>query len=86
MIDKIVKLIFTWGRLRSAIFAEVDMYNSVKRTLEDPYWGSTAMAVWSDDDGWRGWTKTSSGYYFVDYPETSISSIMQELQDKEDIV
>jgi len=86
MIDKIVSLIFRWGRLRSALFAEVDMYNSVKRTLDDPYWGSTATCVWSEDDGWRGWTKTDTGYYFVDYPETSLGSIMDELQDKENLV
>ena len=86
MIEKVINLIFKIKPLRQHIFAEVDLYNSVSRTLKDPYWGSTATAVWSEDDGWRGWTKTSTGYYFVDYPEMSLSSIMEELQDKEDIV
>lgn len=86
MIERLVNLLFKWNNLRSVIFAEVDMYNSVSRTIRDPYWGSIAMTVWDDVDGWRGWTKTFTGYYFVDYPEPSFGSIMDELQNKEDIV
>lgn len=82
MIERLVNLLFKWNSLRRAIFAEVDMYNSVSRTIKDPYWGSTAMSMWDDVDGWRGWTKTDTGYYFVDYPEPSFGSIMDELQDK----
>ena len=86
MIDLLVSLIFKFKSIRTAIFQEVDLYNSVARTIDDPYWGSTAICMWSDDDGWRGWAKTATGYYFVDYPEPSLGSIMHELQDKEDIV
>lgn len=86
VIDNLVNLIFSSKKLRRAIFAEVDLYNSVSRTINDPYWGSTATVMWSEDDGWRGWTKTDDGYYFVDYPEPSLSSLMYELEDKENII
>jgi hypothetical protein len=80
MIDKIIRLIFSFKKLRLAIFDEVDLYNSITRTLEDPYYGSTALAVWCEDDGWRGWTKTDEGYLFIDYPETSLYNIFSELE------
>lgn len=81
MIDKIIKLIFSFKKLRLAIFDEVDLYNSITRTLADPYHGSTALAVWCEEDGWRGWTKTDNGYLFIDYPKPSLSNIFSELDE-----
>lgn len=77
MIDKIVNLIFRWEKLRLAIFAEVDWYNSISRTLADPEAMKTASAMWCEADGWRGWhIKDDGAYYFHDLPEKGIGDII----------
>lgn len=85
--DRLVNLIFKWKRLRLAIFAEVDWYNSISRTLADLEAMKTASAMWCEEDGWRGWDiKDDGSYYFHDVPEKSISDMMDILyfQDKSD--
>lgn len=84
MIDKIVNLIFKWDRLRTAIFLEVDWYNSITRTINDPEAMRTASAMWCETDGWRGWTiKDSGNYYFHDLPEKSLFDMMDILYEKD---
>lgn len=74
---KLIDLIFSWEKLRIAIFAEVDFYNSISRTLSDPEAMKTASAMWCEPDGWRGWCIKDNGvYYFHDLPEKGIADIM----------
>jgi hypothetical protein len=76
MIDFIVNSIFKWNRLRTAIFAEVDLYNSIGITLKDPEASATASLMWFEQDGWRGWTIRDNGsYYFNDIPESNLTEL-----------
>lgn len=87
MINKIVDLIFSWEKLRFAIFAEVDWYNSISRTLADPEAMKTASAMWCEPDGWRGWyIKDDNTYYFHDLPEKGIGDMIDILWDREDVI
>jgi hypothetical protein len=78
MLDKVVNMIFSLDSLRTAVFAEVDLYNSVTRIMSDPESSKIACAVWCDEDGWRGWNIKEDGtYYFHDIPEHSLGDIME---------
>ena len=80
MIDWIIRQLFKWQALRFGIFSEVDWYNSITRTLDDPEAMKTASAFWCEPDGWRGWEIKEDGtYYFHDIPEKSISDIFDLL-------
>lgn len=84
MIDWIVRQIFKWESLRFAIFSEVDLYNSISRTLSDPDAMQIATTIWCDPDGWRGWSiKDNGNYYFHDIPEKSFSKILGIIMNKE---
>ena len=77
MIDKVVNMIFSLDSLRTAVFAEVDLYNSVTRIIADDESSKIACAVWCDEDGWRGWNIKEDGtYYFHDIPEHTLGDIM----------
>lgn len=85
MIEKIVSLLFRWQPLRVAIFSEVDWYNSITRTMNDPEQMKIATSIWCDTDGWRGWNiKDNGSYYFHDTPENSLGSLMDILMWGED--
>lgn len=85
MIDWIIRQLFRWEALRFAIFAEVDWYNSISRTLEDPEAMKTTSCMWCEPDGWRGWSIQENGrYYFHDVPEKSISDIFEIIYNKEE--
>jgi hypothetical protein len=80
MIDKVVNMIFNLDSLRTAVFAEVDLYNSVTRIMADDESSKVACAVWCDEDGWRGWKIKEDGtYYFHDIAEHSLGNIMNEV-------
>lgn len=84
MIDRLVKLLFSWDRLRVAIFAEVDWSNSIGRTLNDPDSMKTASEFWCEEDGWRGWSiKDDGSYYFHDVPEHHLGDILDLVIKKE---
>ena len=78
MIDFIVRQLFKWHTLKVHIFSEVDWYNSITRTLNDPESMRTAVAIWCEQDGWRGWNydDEKNKYYFHDLPEKSIYDII----------
>ena len=77
MINWIVDNLFKWDSLRIALFSEVDWYNSISRTLEDPDSMKTVSTIWCEPDGWRGWNLKDEGtYYFHDLPENGIADIM----------
>lgn len=78
--DRLIKLLFSWEKLRTAIFAEVDFYNSITRTLNDPEEMKIASAMWCEPDGWRAWTIKDDGtYYFHDLPEKALGDIFDIL-------
>lgn len=86
MIDWLIEKLFKWDRLRMAIFAEVDWYNSISRTLNDPEAMEIASAFWCESDGWRGWSIKDNGtYYFHDIAEKSISDIMYIINTLEEV-
>lgn len=82
--DKLINFLFKFDNLRLAIFAEVDWYNSITRTLNDPESMKTASAFWCESDGWRGWSvKDDGNYYFHDLPEKSLGDILDIVIKKE---
>ena len=75
-VDNIINLLFKSKSLRTAIFAEVDFYNSISRTLSDPEAMKTASVMWCESDGWRGWNVKDDGTYcFHDVPEKSLDDL-----------
>ncbi len=85
--DRLIRLIFSWEKLRLAIFAEVDFYNSISRTLDDPESMKVASAMWCEPDGWRGWhIKDDGTYHFNDFPEKSFGDIFDTIYNKEELV
>lgn len=84
MVDNIIRIIFSWEKLRLAIFSEVDWHNSITRTLNDPDSMKAVSAFWCEEDGWRGWgIKEDGSYYFHDIPEKHISDILDIVIKKE---
>lgn len=80
MIDKVVNMIFSLDSLRTAVFSEVDLYNSITRIMADDESSKIACTVWCDEDGWRGWKIKEDGtYYFHDIPEHTLGDIMNEV-------
>jgi hypothetical protein len=79
MIDRLVQLFFRWGNLREAIFAEVNLYNSIKWISADPEAMRPVSAIWCDNDGWRGWSQKDNRYYFNDVPEKTLGDIFDIL-------
>jgi hypothetical protein len=80
MIDRIVNVLFRWGSLRNALFAEVNFHNSIGRIMKDPESMKTASAFWDEGDGWRGWSIEGDKYYFNDVPEHDLMGVMESLE------
>ena len=53
--DRIVNLLFRWGKLRNALMDEVHMYDQLNNILSDPKNMETASCIWLEEDGWKGW-------------------------------
>jgi len=68
MIDKLISILFKWTGFREALFAEVNMYNSLTRIMKDPESMEIASAFWEEPDGWKGWTVEENKYYFCVKP------------------
>lgn len=81
--DRLVNWLFSWERLRTAIFNEVNMYNSLTRIMADPEEMKAASAMWEDVDGWRGWSIRDNKYYFHDTPEKDLMDLMEVLWREE---
>jgi len=79
LIDFIVRTLFRWDALRTAIFDEVNWYNSIGLIFEDKEAMKTAAAFWWEPDGWRGWTEENGKYYFHDIPEPTIGDILDTI-------
>jgi len=48
MIDKLISILFKWTGFREALFAEVNMYNSLTRIMKDPESMEIASAFWEE--------------------------------------
>ncbi len=80
MIDWLINKLFWWAPVREAIFAEVNLYNSITRTINDPESMKIVSSFWDEEDGWRGWkVKDDGSYYFHDVPEKTLGDIMEVL-------
>ena len=78
MIDRLISTIFSWGKLRLAIFDEVHMYDRITEMLNDKEGMEIASKYWQEGDTWYGWTynKEFNRYYFNDYGSKSISDLL----------
>lgn len=81
MIDWLVNKIFSIKALREAVTAEVHMYDSLGRIINDPESMKAASAFWDEGDGWRGWTIEDNKYYFNDVPEHDLMGVMESLDE-----
>lgn len=81
MIDKLVSILFRWTGLREALFTEVNFYNSISRTMNDPESMKTASAFWDEGDGWRGWSIEGDKYYFNDVPEHDLMGVILSIEE-----
>ena len=81
MIDKLISILFKWTGFREALFAEVNMYNSLTRIMKDPKSMEIASAFWEELDGWKGWTVEENKYYFNDIPEHDLMGVMESLEE-----
>ena len=82
MIDRLIKAIFSWEKLRLAIFDEVHMYDRIYKMIEESK--DTPNKYWMEGDLWYGWSYNPefNRYYFYD---TGSKSLM-DLMDKEGIL
>jgi hypothetical protein len=84
MIDWLINKLFWWTPVREAIFAEVNFYNSITRTMNDPESMKIVSSFWDEEDGWRGWAIKDDGtYYFHDTPEKTLGEVMDILSETE---
>jgi hypothetical protein len=84
MIDWAVNRIFSIKSLREAVSEEVHLYDYLGRIMQDPESMKTAISMWDEGDGWRGWAiKENGNYYFNDIPEKSLMDLMDILQERE---
>lgn len=83
--ERIVNILFKWGKLREALMSEVHMYDQLGRLLNDPDSMKTGSLYWPSTDGWRGWTHNEdlNKYFFNDIPEHGLSEAMQALNKME---
>lgn len=84
-LERIVNILFKWGRLREALMDEVHMYDKLGRLLKDPEAMKTGSLYWPSSDGWRGWTHNDdlNKYFFNDIPEHGIMDAMEALNKME---
>ena len=52
MIDWLINRIFSWDKLREALFAEVHFYDEIDKALKEP----TTNLTWEEGGKWYGWT------------------------------
>ena len=78
MIDKLINVIFSWEKLRLAIFDEVHMYDHLDSILKDPEAMKIASKYWKEGNLWYGWSynEAFNRYYFYDQGKASILDLM----------
>jgi hypothetical protein len=90
MIDKLIRAIFRWDRLRESIFDEVMLYQSVTKAMVDRDREHPTNLTWADEENglWKGWTYNSSTkrYYFDDIGNESLMGLWEDQWNKEDSI
>ena len=68
MINWLVNRIFRWDTLRSAVFDEVRLYQSVTRSMWEYEHENPTNLTWSEGDRWYGWAYNPAlkRYFFDD--------------------
>jgi hypothetical protein len=78
MIDKLINIIFSWEKLRLAIFDEVHMYDELDKRIKEYKNEKPANKYWKEGDTWYGWAynKEFNRYYFNDYGTKSFFELL----------
>ena len=86
MIQHIVNRIFSWDSLRKAVFDEVNLYQSVDRSMWEHERSRPTNLTWSEGDIWYGWTYNESKkrYYFDDIGNESLMGLWEEQWAREE--
>ena len=76
--DRLISAIFSWDKLRLAIFEEVRMYDYITRILKDKKAMQTNNKYWQEGDLWYGWSYNEefNRYYFYDMGSKSLMNLM----------
>lgn len=77
--DRLVRLIFSWERLRDAVFEEVHLYDMLTERMED-YNPDHNTMVWNEWDGWRSksYSEEEGRFYFNDVPSDSFLDVFEQ--------
>lgn len=77
VLDRLVNLIFSWNRLREAIFAEVHFYDMIDSRIKNDI-PEHNTALWCEQDGWRtkSFNANKNRFYFNDIPQDSLIDAM----------
>jgi hypothetical protein len=86
MINWLVNRIFRWDSLRSAIFDEVRLYQSIDKAMAEYDRDNPTNLTWAEGDRWYGWTYNPElkRYYFDDIGNESLMGLWEEQWSKED--
>ena len=76
--DRIISLIFSWEKLRLAIFEEVRFYDYITKVIKESKDEEPNNKYWKEGDTWYGWSynKEFNRYYFNDYGTKSFSELL----------
>lgn len=79
IIEWIVQKIFTWGSLRNAIFDEINLYQSIEKSLSESNNSQPSNLFWCEGDKWYGWTfdRLKNRYYFEDVGHDSLMNFWE---------
>jgi hypothetical protein len=85
MIDWLVNLIFSWGKLRDAVTFEVRMYDSIYRVMAQDVDQHPTNLSWLENGIWKGWSYSPeyNRYYFDDFGSDNLSDLWKELWNRE---
>ena len=77
MIEWLVDRIFSWDKLREALFAEVHFYDEIKRRMNEP----TTNLSWNEGGLWYGYTynEMHKTYLFDDIGHESLADLWDNL-------
>lgn len=79
MIEWLVNRIFRWDPLRKAVFDEVNLYQSITRSMWEYEREMPTNLTWSEGDTWYGWTynPVNKRYYFDDIGNESLMALWE---------
>ena len=76
--DRLIKVIFSWEKLRLAIFEEVRFYNYITKVIKESKDEEPNNKYWMEGDLWYGWSYNEefNRYYFYDTGSKSLMNLM----------